>query len=132
MLRLPIALVCLTTLLLGLSLAQEPAAQSQIRPTERFNGTVSVRMRNGERAQVRVAVHNWIIHGGQKNLTLPFPAQGFLIAQLRSGEAFTVINGQRQERREGEFWTVSSEKSMAIETEDDSAIIQTIIIGGGG
>ena len=132
MLRLSTVFACLITLLLGLSLAQQPSNPSQIRPTERFNGTMSVRMRSGERSQVTVSVHNWIIHGGQKNYTPPFPAQGFVIAQLMQGEAATIINGQRQERREGEFWTVASEKMMAIETEDDSAIIQTIIIGGGG
>jgi hypothetical protein len=131
MLRLSIALVCLITLLLGLSLAQQPAQQSQIQPTERFSGTTSVRMRSGERAQVRVVVQNWIVSGGQKNLTFRFEPQGFVIAQLRAGEAATVINGQRQQRREGEFWTVASDKMMAIETEDDSAIIQTVVIEGG-
>ena len=129
--RLSTALVCIITLLLALSLAQEPGNQSELRPTERFNGTTSIRLRSGERAQVRISIHNWIIHGGQKNRALPFPAQGFVIAQLRAGEATTIINGQRQQRREGEFWTVASERMMAIETEDDSAIIQTIVIAGG-
>lgn len=102
-------------------------------PSERFNGTTKVRIRdrNGETrvVDVRVSIHNWILNGQQRLSSLPFRSQGFLIVQLRGGSLTTIINGQRQERKEDEFWTVPSESQMGLETEDDSAIIQTIVIG---
>ncbi|MBK9316847.1 MAG: hypothetical protein IPM55_21765 [Acidobacteria bacterium] len=51
-----------------------------------------------------------------------------MLTQLRGGALTTIINGQRQGRREGEFWTLPSERLLGLETEDDSAIIQTIVI----
>jgi hypothetical protein len=112
---------------------REQAAKPTLRPPiERFNGTTKFRVRNQQGqeqlVEVQVSIHNWIINGGQKIAALPFPAQGYLITQLRGGKLTTIINGQRQSRREDEFWTVPSEKLMGLETDNDSAVIQTVVI----
>jgi quercetin dioxygenase-like cupin family protein len=117
-------------LVLGLvaALAQAPAAP--LKPLERFDGTLRFRAQPGEaRApEAGVRVDNWIIDGRQKIDRFPLPAQGFVIVQLRGGTLTTTIDGKRERRREGAFWTVPPGATMAVETGDDSAVIQTVII----
>lgn len=74
----------------------------------------------------RFVIKNWIVDGGQE--IEDFPERGFLVVQLRGGELTTIINGERQHRQEDEFWTVPEGAVMGLETEDDSAIIQTVSI----
>ena len=50
-----------------------------------------------------------------------------MIVQLRGGELTTVINGRREERPEV-VRTVLPGVPMGIETGDDSATIQTVVI----
>ena len=58
---------------------------------------------------------------------LPLKATGgFLIYELRAGKLTTIINGNRQERRLGEFWIVGPTDTVTLETEDDSVVLQTI------
>lgn len=73
----------------------------------------------------RVKVQQWIIDGGQR---VPLPGSGVALVELKAGELTTVIDGKRQERREGEFWTVPEGSTMTIETEDDAVIIETTAV----
>lgn len=119
----------LVGLCLGASLssfAQVPAAE--LKPIERFDGRVQLRIQ-GDRITVRVVIQNWGINGGQKIDELKIPIRGFLLVQLRGGELATIINQERRERREDEFWTVPTGVPLGLETEDDAASIQTIVIG---
>jgi hypothetical protein len=104
-----------------------PAQQSQsvdsqpvsLQPFEVFDGTITLQAR-----KLRVVIRNW---GIPNALHIPqFPQKGFLIAELRGGTLTTVINDKRQERREGEFWTVPAGSSMSVETGDDAAVLQTV------
>jgi hypothetical protein len=114
--------------------SREPAVR--LKALERFQGQTRVRtekreepVRTERREElVRVDIHNWMIGGGMKLDELPLPTKGLMIVQLRGGELTTVISGRREERREGEFWTVLPGVPMGIETGDDSATIQTIVI----
>lgn len=131
-----IALLLLAPLQLASAQTQEnreQAAQPKLRPPiERFNGTTKFRVRNPQGqeqlVEVQVTIHNWIIDNQQRIAALPLPTQGYLITQLRGGELITIINGQRQERRQDEFWTTPAERQLGLETSDDSAIIQTVVI----
>lgn len=96
------------------------------KPFERFNGTIALRTRDGQVRRLRVVIRNWIIDRGQ--VISRFPESGFLIVQLRAGEVVTVIDGQRQERLEDEFWTVPAGSAMAVETRKESAILQTTVV----
>jgi hypothetical protein len=107
--------------------AGEPAVR--LKALERFQGQTRVRTERGDEL-VRVDIHNWMIGGGMKLDELPLPTKGLMIVQLRGGELATVIRGRREERREGEFWTVLPGVPMGIETGDDSATIQTVVIVG--
>jgi hypothetical protein len=96
------------------------------KPFERFDGTIALRTRDGQVRRLRVVIRNWIIDRGQ--VISRFPESGFLIVQLRAGEVVTVIDGQRQERLEDEFWTVPAGSAMAVETRKESAILQTTVV----
>jgi hypothetical protein len=99
----------------------------RISSVERFAGETRVRTAQGV-AAVRVDVRNWTLGGGLKLDELPLQAKGLMIVQLRSGQVTTVIDGKREARKEGQFWTVAEGVRMSLETGDDSAILQTIVI----
>ena len=109
-----------------------------VKSIPRFQGAVAVEgaapaaaLTAGEipaAANVSVDIRNWTIAGGTEVEELPLPVAGMTIVQLRAGEITTIIDGKRQERNEGEFWTVPAGVKMSLETEDDSAILQTIVV----
>jgi hypothetical protein len=96
------------------------------KPFERFEGTVALRTKDGKVKQLQVVARNWIIDN-RRNIA-SFPDKGFMIVELRGGELTTVIDGKRQKRKEGEFWTVPAGSSMGVETDNDSAVIQTFAV----
>jgi hypothetical protein len=106
---------------------EEPSRVAALRqPFERFDGTLLLRARDGTSKALRVVVRNWIIDNRRKIES--FPESGFMIVELHSGELTTVIDGNRQERKGGEFWTVPAGATMSVETGNDSAVVQTISI----
>jgi quercetin dioxygenase-like cupin family protein len=105
---------------------QKSEAPGLRRPFERFDGTITLRTKDGQSTELHVVIRNWIIDSGQK---IPrFPEAGFMIVQLRGGQLTTVIDSQRQERQEDEFWTVPAGSSLSIETGNDSALLQTLAV----
>lgn len=108
-------------------LAQEkPPANVQLEPRELFDGTLTTRTKAGESKDLHVVTRNWSMAGGQK--IQRFPEEGLMIVQLRAGTVITEIDGKRQERHEGEFWTVPAGSAMAIETGNDTAVFQTVVV----
>jgi hypothetical protein len=103
--------------------AQTPLAAGPVQRIERFAGTT----RSGGK-ELRVAIDNWLIPNRQKIDGLELPLRGLTTVELRGGSIITIINGQRRKRQAGEFWTVPAGATMGLETEDDSAAIQTIIV----
>lgn len=106
----------------------EPKA---LRPIDRFDGLTTLsnaRLKAAAgRGKVQMTLRNWDIPNRQR--VDRFPEQGFLIVQVRSGEDLvTEIDGQRQQRKVEEFFTVPTGSTMSIETGNDTAIIQTLAI----
>jgi hypothetical protein len=56
----------------------------------------------------------------------PVAKQAITLYELRAGKLETIIDGQRQDRREGEFWVVGPEQEISFESGDDSVIVQVI------
>jgi hypothetical protein len=54
--------------------------------------------------------------------------RGYLIVQLISGEATTVIGGERRARKEGEFWTVAVGQELTVETANDTVTLSVVSI----
>lgn len=130
-----LALTALTALASGAApaSAQEPSTISE---AQRFEGAVEMLPPEAQTFAVapdrmetlEVEIRNITLAGGAKMERIRLKGKAALILQLRGGELVTVIDGERRERREGEFWTVSPDQSMAIETEDDSAVVSVIAI----
>jgi hypothetical protein len=130
-------LILATALAAGLAVgtsAQEATDETpKLEPLERFDGTLDVApaaeaagAQPSATQERRITIRNWIIPGGYKSER--FEVEGFAVVQLRGGEIVTVIDGERKERSEDEFWTIPAGTTMGIETEDDSAILQTIAV----
>jgi hypothetical protein len=113
---------------MGLALVrQEPQFDPPYRlePIERFAGPLSVRTASGATRTVRVAIRTWGIPNRQR---ATLPERGYLIVQLVSGEAATVIAGERRQRKEGDMWTVASGQALLVETARDTATLSVISV----
>jgi len=128
-------LMILLAALPGVSLAQDtrPRPSPQVEMFQRFDGATTVRERAADGSVVaetglHVDIRNWMIGGGVQLDELPLERRGLMIVQLRNGEVTTIIDGERVERQEGEFWTVAAGARMSLETGDDSAILQTVVV----
>lgn len=104
-----------------------------LQPVERFDGRAPVsnaRLLAAGQAEIQMTLRNWTIPNRQR--IERFPETGFLIVQVRSGEdMFTVIDGQRQQRKVEEFFTVPSGSTLSIETGNDSVVLQTLALKSG-
>jgi hypothetical protein len=62
---------------------------------------------------------------------LPLKGQGgYVLYELRAGKLTTIVNGNRQERREGEFWIVRPGETITLEAGDDAVLLQTLQVLG--
>ncbi len=102
----------------------------KLSPIERFDGRAALRnerLKAAGQGEIQMTLRNWDIPNRQR--IERFPEQGFLVVQVRAGEDLvTVIDGQRQQRKVDEFFTVPNGSTMSIETGNDTAIIQTLAI----
>lgn len=110
---------------LGQSRSQVPTRALEPEATSGYVAETTVRTARGPEP-VRVEVRNWIIRGHVRLEKLPVSGEGTIVAQVRGGELTTIIGDRRQERREGDFFTVPAGTALGVETEDDSAVLQTI------
>jgi hypothetical protein len=90
---------------------------------ERFAGTTRL---GGN--DTRVAIDTWLLPNRYKIEALELPLRGLTVLEVRGGSVVTIIDGQRRKRQAGEFWTVPAGVQIGLETEDDSAAIQTTVI----
>ena len=105
--------------------APKPARGAvEVRPV--FEGQVLAL--DAARAAPRLDIRVFSVRGGQRMAALALPFRGFMIVELRAGEAVTIIDGQRVERREGEIWSVPPGSEMRVETDDDTAVLQTTLV----
>ncbi|MGH7545529.1 MAG: hypothetical protein ACREKI_05030 [Gemmatimonadota bacterium] len=73
-----------------------------------------------------VVVRTWGLDSHQR--VSPLPETGFLVVELVSGDVTTTIGRESQRRAAGEFWTVPPGVSMAVDTGDDAAVLQTFAV----
>jgi hypothetical protein len=76
-------------------------------------------------AKLRVEIRNLII-GHAKADQVPTPTD--ILMELRGGVVTTTINGQPQERIQGDFWTVEKGASLAIENQGQAAVIRAVYL----
>lgn len=106
--------------------AAQELSQGPVRARILFEGQTQGRDGTARRVDIRL----WIIAGHQRLAGLRFPFRGVVIAELRAGDLTTIIDGRRVERREGEIWSVPAGSMMQLQTEDDTAVVQTTLVEG--
>jgi quercetin dioxygenase-like cupin family protein len=77
---------------------------------------------------VKVEIANVDVSAGQSVDRLPLPFEGTLTVHLQAGEITTVIGGRREQRRQGQTWTVPAGVPMGLATGRDAASLQTILV----
>lgn len=98
---------------------------SRLEPIERFAGPLVVRTAAGATRSVHVVIRTWSIPNRQR---VQLPDRGYRVVQLVSGDAATVIAGDRRRRREGEFWTVAAGQDLIVETARDTVTLSVVSI----
>ena len=93
----------------------------------RFSGSVQIQTPRGPESR-RVEVINVDMRGGHTIERLVLAFEGTLMAYLQAGEVTTTINGKREERRQGQIWTVPPGVAMALATGRDTASLQVILV----
>jgi hypothetical protein len=80
---------------------------------------------------VRIEIKEW--HFVRKQQASQIAAQGFYIAQLRSGRIITQMGGKSETRQAGDFWAVNAGESMRVTLpqHSQSAQLQTVGITPG-
>jgi hypothetical protein len=112
----------------SIELAAAPPPPETPGNVTRFSAVMSVPVAGAAAAPMRVEVKNWYLVRAAKGFRLP--AQGFYIAQLRSGKVVTEIAGKSEKRSAGDFWTVGAGVPMTvtIAPRGEAAQLQTIAI----
>lgn len=96
-------------------------------PIKRVDETLAVPSADGSRP-LTVTIKQWSLVAGKSFDR--FPEEGHLIVQLRAGRVVTIIDGKREDRREGEFWEVAPGSPMGLEVTSEMAILQVTAITG--
>jgi hypothetical protein len=73
----------------------------------------------------RVEVRNLVI-GHAKASDVPTPTD--VLMELRGGTVTTTINGQTQERAEGDFWTIGKGSQVDIDNNGQVAVIRALYV----
>lgn len=76
-------------------------------------------------ARVRLEIRN-LVMGQASAEKVPIPTT--VIMELRGGTVTTTIDGQQQERRPGDFWTVEKGRVLSIANPGEVAVIRAIYI----
>lgn len=121
-------------LLFLLSVVLAPTAVSQETPKkipgvdvfEVFEGRITLQTPTGQQRTLRVSLRNWIV--ADRTAIKRFPAKGTVVLELRGGELKTVTDGKTREYSEGAFLLKRAGTALSIETDDDSAVFQTLAI----
>ena len=103
------------------------ASSGPVAQDRRFAGSVRIQTPSGPNS-VRVEITNVDIRGGHTIERLELPFDGTLTVHLQAGELTTTIGGKREERRQGQVWTVSPGVAMGLTTRRDAASLQTILV----
>jgi hypothetical protein len=118
----------------------QPAATAQegakVTSRVRFSNRVNLRAAPPTDASPapRIDVRHWSIPEQQRIGGLEIagidttPGKALIIYNLRGGELTTIINGKRIVRRVGEFWTLRAGERQTLETQNDTAVVETIVI----
>ena len=93
-------------------------------PLRRAEEVVTFAAKDGKSQAQRVAIDQWTLVAGRE--ITRFPAEGDVLVQLRAGLITTLIDGQRQDRKEGDFWLLPAGTQMSVSVKTEMATLQTV------
>lgn len=76
-------------------------------------------------ADVRLEIRDLILGPGPARAV---PTPGRALMELRGGSVVTTIDGQKQERRAGDFWVVAKGSALSLENLGAAAVIRSFTI----
>jgi hypothetical protein len=76
-------------------------------------------------APLRLEFRNWIMGRGDTE-TIPTPTR--ILMELRQGSITTTINGEKSERRSGDFWMVEKGAALRIQNPGEVGVVRAIYI----
>jgi hypothetical protein len=79
-------------------------------------------------ADLRLEIRNLIMGPGAAQAVA---TPNRTIMELRGGALVTTINGEKRERRPGDFWLVEPGSTLALENQGDVAVIRAIYVFAG-
>ncbi|MDH3712182.1 MAG: hypothetical protein OER04_20005 [Cyclobacteriaceae bacterium] len=100
----------------------------QYERTTLFDGEI-IFSQNDTKRNIPLLVEEFIVDGGQTIEDLELRFEGLLLVQLRGGELYTSGHEDRKERRVSEFWVLQPGEKLNLNTDDDSAILRTYLLG---
>lgn len=115
--------------------AQEAAGEGReprvLEVNTRFADTLTLTRAKGTPSPFRVEFKEWHLAG--QNQPIPFPEQGFYVAQLVWGAVTTQIGGASQARKPSDFWAVEKGAKMVviIQKPGEEALLQTFSVNPG-
>jgi len=95
-------------------------------PTLRAQERVLLQRSDAQARALDITIRRWSLVAGQS--LDPFPERGHLIMHLRAGQVATVIDGKREQRKEGDFWEVAPEQSCRVEVTSEMATLEVTAI----
>ncbi len=106
-----------------------PSTQDRgaVHQDRRFSGFLRLATRGGSDS-VRVELSNLDVRSDTTVDRLDLPFEGTLIAYIQAGTATVTIDGRRQEKNQGQIWTVPPGASFGLATGRDAVSLQTVLI----
>jgi quercetin dioxygenase-like cupin family protein len=101
-----------------------PPADAMPVPVNRYQGDAHFKGKDGRTRDAQVGIRQWTIAPRQKVDALP--ESGFLLVTVRAGKVTTTINGQTQQRRTDDFWTVPENTRMSVEASGEAALLEVL------
>ena len=135
--RRPNFLLGLTLLLLALAQLCLPQSRSQVadrkyeswkalRATERFQGALTLKNKQGRPVGLQVGLRVWSIDGalGAQKLRI----EEFTVFTLRAGVLKTTIDGKEEERKGDDSWTLPAGATMTVAVKGETAVLETLTV----
>jgi uncharacterized cupin superfamily protein len=100
------------------------ALAQTLSPTPVFEGSTTMRAKDGATEIVDISVQSWAIVPQEREI----PLRGFYLAHLLSGQISTTSDGQTTEHLPGDYWTVRPGESMQVKALGEVAVLETIVV----
>ena len=110
---------------LALAIALSAAvAQTELKATKLYEGTVTTQTAKGAAQPVHLAVQRWTI--ANDGAVHEIPLAGFYVVQLQSGNVAATVAGETIDHRSSDFWTVKAGATMSVKVLSQLAVLETI------